>query len=216
MTIENNSKILNRTISYFNKVENNVFEYEVVIRNNNYLNNSSNKSIIKVYPGRISKTKKLLYKNKNISRSKNSSIIPLRQRDKVYLFNLVIDLTKLKEELSLGKIVLSTALSLFIEALAGIGTTVMVSYLSNAVLKSVSSLKHSYALVLYWIHLNEPVTKTVACRKILNDKNINFKDKTKSTIDKIIDDLLAKTLIRKIENKYISNVRVFKICSRLF
>ena len=216
MTIENNLNSLNRTISKFKKVENNAFKYEVVIRKNNYLNNSRNTPIIKVYPERISKTKKLLYKNKNVTRSKNSSIIPLRQRDKVYLFNLIIDVTKLKEELSLGKIVLSTALSLFIEALAGIGTTVMVSYLSNAVLKSVSSLKHSYALVLYWIHLNEPVTKTVACRKILNDKNINFKDKTKSTIDKIIDDLLAKTLIRKIENKYISNVRVFKICSRLF
>ena len=71
-----------------------------------------------------------MYKNKDISKSKNSSIIPLPERDKVYLFNLAIDITKLKEEFSLGKIVLSTTLSLFIEALVGIGTTVMLSYLS--------------------------------------------------------------------------------------
>lgn len=130
MTIENNLNSLNRTILNLNKVENNFYKCEIVIRKNNCLNNSRNNSIIKVYPERISKTKKLLYKNKDISKSKNSSIIPLPERDKVYLFNLAIDITKLKEELSLGKIVLSTAFSLFIEALAGIGTTVMVSYLS--------------------------------------------------------------------------------------
>ena len=96
----------------------------------NCLNNFRNNSILKVYSERISKTKKLLYKNKDISKSKNSSIIPLPKRDKVYLFNLAIDITKLKKELSLGKIVLSTAFSLFIKALAGLGTTVMVSYLS--------------------------------------------------------------------------------------
>lgn len=65
MTIENNLNSLNRTISYFNKAENNFCKCEIVIRKNDYLNNSRNNSIIKVYLERISKTKKVLYKNKD-------------------------------------------------------------------------------------------------------------------------------------------------------
>ena len=70
MTIENNLNSLNRTISYFNKAKNNFCKCEIVIRKNDYLNNSRNNSIIKVYPERISKTKKLLYKKKTYLKAK--------------------------------------------------------------------------------------------------------------------------------------------------
>lgn len=70
MTIENNLNSLNRTISYFNKVENNFCKCEIVIRKNNCLNNSRNNSIIQVYPERISKTKNFCIRIKTYLKAK--------------------------------------------------------------------------------------------------------------------------------------------------